>query len=58
MGILVSYDREGYEHGVSYPAIELAQGGFIEAADLAKVSVAYDKTTNIMTVRSVRDAAG
>jgi hypothetical protein len=53
-GILVSYDREGYEHGVYYPAIELARGGFIEATDLPKVAVAYDKSTNIMTVQSVR----
>jgi hypothetical protein len=55
MGILVSYDRDGYEHGVYYPAIELAQGGFIEAVDLTKVSVAHDKNTNSRTVRAARD---
>jgi len=52
MGILVSDNRDGYPHEIFYPAIELAQGGFIEAVDLEKVSVYYDGTN--MTVRSVR----
>jgi len=55
MGILVSYDRKGYEQGVSYPAMELAIGGFITAIDVEKVSVGYDPATNNMTVQSVRE---
>jgi hypothetical protein len=55
MGILVSYDRAGYDHGVWYPAIELAQSGFIAATDLDKVAVAYDAATGQMTVQSLRE---
>jgi hypothetical protein len=55
MGIVVAYDREGYPHGVFYPAMELATGGFIAAIDAAKVSVVYDPATNDTTVQSVRE---
>jgi hypothetical protein len=50
MGILVSFDREGCAHGISYPAFELATGNFIEAVDKEKVSVSYDAATNTVTV--------
>ena len=54
MGILVSFDRDGYAHGTWYPAFELATGGFIEAVDLEKVSVSHNVAAGQMTVRSVR----
>jgi hypothetical protein len=57
MGISVSYDRDGYPHGVSYPAIELATAGFLAVVDLDKVSVAHDPVTNNIAVRSIRDNA-
>ena len=55
MGILVSYNRDGYPHDTSYPAIELASGGFLAVVDLDKVAVLDDPITNNRTVRVVRE---
>jgi hypothetical protein len=57
MGIIVAYDRAGYPHGVWYPAMELATGGFLSVIDLDKVSVDRDPVTNNMTVRCIWENA-
>jgi hypothetical protein len=43
MGTVLDLDRQGFPKGQSYPALELAQGGFIKAADWQNVVIRTDE---------------
>jgi hypothetical protein len=45
MATMVDYDRKGFPHGVTYPALELAKDGFIYALDWRRVIVRRDNAT-------------